>query len=70
MPFIFMLLILKNFEKIHKNREKNLQIFSVNDFKIQCRVFEIKFNKMLKLYRKIGKCFFFKVAQKILEKII
>ena len=34
MPFIFMLLIPKNFEKIHKDREKNLQFFGVNDFKI------------------------------------
>ena len=24
----------KNFEKIHKNREKNLQFFGVNDLKI------------------------------------
>ena len=35
----------KNCGKIHKNKEKNLQFFGVNDFKIQWTVFEIKFIK-------------------------
>ena len=33
----------KNSGKIHKNREKNLQFFGVNDLKIQWTVLEIKF---------------------------
>ena len=35
----------KNSANVHKNREKNFQFFGVNDFKIRCRVFEIKFIK-------------------------
>ena len=34
---------LKISANIHKNREKNFQFFGINDFKIRCRVFEIKF---------------------------
>ena len=36
---------LKKSGKIHKNREKILQFFGVNDFKIQWTVLEIKFIK-------------------------
>ena len=35
----------KNLEIIHKNREKNLQFFGVNDLKIRRTVFKIKFIK-------------------------
>ena len=35
----------KNSVKIHKNREKNLQFFGVNDFKIRWMVSEIKLIK-------------------------
>ena len=36
----------KNSERIHKNREKNLQFFGLNDLKIQWMVLEIKFIKV------------------------
>ena len=36
----------KNSGRIHKNREKNLQFFGLNDLKIQWMVLEIKFIKV------------------------
>ena len=41
----------KNSGRIHKNREKNLQFFGLNDLKIRWMVLEIKFikGKTLKL---------------------
>ena len=58
----------KNFEKIHKNREKILQFFGVNDLKIQWTVFELKFIKGKKFNEK-WKYVNLKNWPKIFEKI-
>ena len=55
----------RNSANIHKNREKNFQFFGVNDFKIRCRVFEIKFikgknfnEKQIRKLKKLAKKFY------------
>ena len=59
----------KNSERIHKNREKNLQFFGLNDLKIQWTVLEIKFIKGKTLTKK-PEYLILKMGLKILEEYI
>ena len=65
-PSDFLITYTKN---IHKNREKNLQFFGVNDLKIRWTVVEIKFIKGKK-FKEIWEVKNQKVGLKILQTYI
>ena len=59
----------KNSERIHKNREKNLKFFGLNDLKIRWTVLEIKFIKG-KNFNEKPECLILKIGLKILKEYI